>query len=75
LVEERDVSQESHKSARVMVNGHQESSLDYVTIASSTEGYSPADLQDLVAGAAQQAMIRSAKSGESKVWRPIVEVR
>lgn len=41
--------------------------LDYVTLASMTEGYSISDLIDLVGSAIQQAMIRSAKSGDSHV--------
>lgn len=44
-----------------------ESALDFVTLGSMTEGYSAADLIDLVGSATQQAMIRSARSGDSQV--------
>ncbi|KAI9631847.1 putative peroxisome biosynthesis protein PAS1 [Dioszegia hungarica] len=43
-----------------------ESALDFVTLGSMTEGYSAADLIDLVGSATQQAMIRSARSGDSQ---------
>lgn len=39
--------------------------LDYVTLASMTEGYTASDLKDLVGGALQQAVIRSTQSEES----------
>ncbi|KEI38078.1 uncharacterized protein L969DRAFT_18862 [Mixia osmundae IAM 14324] len=38
------------------------SSLDYVTLSTTTDGYLPADLRDLVDRAVQQAAIRSASS-------------
>jgi peroxin-1 len=41
--------------------------IDYVTLASMTEGYSISDLIDLVGSATQQAMIRSTKSGDGHV--------
>lgn len=41
--------------------------LDYVTLASMTDGYMVADMKDLVGGALQQAVIRAAKSGEQEV--------
>nr|ODO01145.1 peroxin-1 [Cryptococcus depauperatus CBS 7855] len=40
------------------------SELDYVHLGGITEGYSLADLTDLTAGAMQQAIIRSTKSGD-----------
>lgn len=41
--------------------------LDYVTLASTTEGYSIADLHDLVSAASQQSIIRSAKNAAPNV--------
>lgn len=41
--------------------------LDYVSLASMTDGYTAADMKDLVSGATQQAIIRCAKSGENDV--------
>ena len=46
-----------------MVEAHSE--LDHVTLASMTEGYTAADLKDLVGGALQQAFIRSALASET----------
>lgn len=45
----------------------QQTSLDYVTLASMTEGYSAADLYDLVASARQRAIVRQVRSGENSV--------
>lgn len=41
--------------------------IDFVTLASMTEGYSASDLIDLVGSATQQAMMRSAQSGDDQV--------
>ena len=50
---------------RALINGDiPKSELDYVTLASVTEGYTASDLKDLVGGALQQAVIRSTQSGE-----------
>ena len=38
--------------------------LDYVTLASTTEGHTAADLKDLVGGAVQQSIIRSSQSDD-----------
>lgn len=52
-------------SHRTLINGDiSKSELDYVTLASVTEGYTASDLKDLVGGALQQAVIRSTQSGE-----------
>lgn len=44
-----------------------EPDIDFVTLASMTEGYSASDLIDLVGSATQQAIIRSARSGDNHV--------
>lgn len=44
--------------------GGDRAELDYVTLASMTEGYTASDLKDLVGGALQQAVIRGAQSDE-----------
>jgi SpoVK/Ycf46/Vps4 family AAA+-type ATPase len=49
-----------------ILNGDEVEELDYVTLASMTEGYTAADLKDLVGSALQQAIIRCAQS-EDKV--------
>ncbi|KAK8858426.1 hypothetical protein IAR55_002653 [Kwoniella newhampshirensis] len=49
------------------VNGDAPPGLDYVLLGTSTEGYSAADLSDLVGGAMQQAVIRCSKGGERKI--------
>jgi peroxin-1 len=38
--------------------------LDYVTLASMTEGYTASDLKDLVGGALQQAVVRCTQANE-----------
>lgn len=48
--------------------------LDYVTLASNTEGYSASDLEDLVGAALQQAIIRSTKSDEPVNVIPLTAV-
>ena len=59
---ELDANSTSH---RALINGDiPKSELDYVTLASVTEGYTASDLKDLVGGALQQAVIRSTQSGE-----------
>ncbi len=68
------VKAELPSRATVAANHHQnnnngvpeeaKSELDFVTLGSMTEGYSPADLCDLVSGAMQQSMIRCAKSSD-----------
>ncbi|WRT67611.1 uncharacterized protein IL334_004583 [Kwoniella shivajii] len=45
-----------------VVDGYSEERLDYVSLGGSTEGYSIADLVDLVGNATQQSIIRSTKS-------------
>jgi len=64
-------------------NGDQfKNELDYVTLASMTEGYTVSDMKDLVGGALQQAVIRCTQSKEevsawvlkSSVRRLIVQV-
>lgn len=44
--------------------------LDYVTLASTTEGYSISDLRDLTHAATQQAIIRSTKDDTLDVGLP-----
>lgn len=51
--------QQQPTDSRVVVSEHAE--LDYVTLATLTEGYSASDLNDFVTGANQQAMIRCAR--------------
>ena len=59
---ELDANSTSH---RALINGDiPKSELDYVTLASVTEGYTASDLKDLVGGALQQAVIRSTQSAE-----------
>ena len=45
--------------------------LDYVTLASMTDGYMATDMKDLVGGALQQAIMRVSRTGEGKVSRSI----
>ena len=61
LVKAQPVDQQR---AKVLVNGDTPQQLDYVTLASMTEGYTAADLKDLVGSALQQAVIRCAQSDE-----------
>jgi len=44
-----------------------EGGLDFVTLASKTEGYSISDLSDLVNNTLQQSMIRSSKDDTDSV--------
>ena len=50
----------THDAGESSIDG-QTDELDFVTLASKTEGYSISDLGDLVNNALQQSMIRSAK--------------
>lgn len=52
-----------------MVNGDadHDGELDYVTLASTTEGFSINDLKDLTLAASQQSSIRSLKDNSSGV--------
>lgn len=51
-------------SARLQAETESKAELDYVTLGSMTEGYTASDLKDLVGGALQQAIIRSAQADE-----------
>jgi len=53
----------------LLANGDKPQEMDYVTLASMTEGYTAADLKDLVGSALQQAIIRCAQSDEKVCWR------
>ena len=64
----------SEVSSRVQINGpivnggaEHNVGLDYVTLASTTEGYSINDLKDLTLAATQQSSIRSLKDNSSGV--------
>jgi hypothetical protein len=49
------------------LNENGEIGLDFVTLASKTEGYSISDLGDLVNNTLQQSMIRSSKDDTDSV--------
>jgi peroxin-1 len=49
---------------------HEHKVLDYVTLASMTDGYMVTDMKDLVSGAMQQAIMRAAKTGTDSVSSP-----
>ncbi|ODO01366.1 hypothetical protein I350_06185 [Cryptococcus amylolentus CBS 6273] len=66
----RGLVEESQRTADGLVNGvegggEEEEEMDYVVLGGMTEGYAMSDLNDLLVGAIQQAVIRTTKSGET----------
>lgn len=58
----------AHQPTRGSQAGYQAATtLDYVSLAGSTEGYAASDLNDLVQGSVQQAMMRLARSTTAAV--------
>lgn len=60
------VEEKAEGSDRRLTKGD-EPELDFVTLASNAEGHTASDMSDLVEGAMQQAMIRTAHEDSSKV--------
>ncbi|TYJ52064.1 hypothetical protein B9479_007341 [Cryptococcus floricola] len=77
----RGLVEESQRTADGLVNGvesggeEEEEEMDYVVLGGMTEGYAMSDLNDLLVGATQQAVIRTTKSGETNVLLTMTDFR